>query len=436
MTTIRTAGEAWAVGLTWHPRISARKLRRTARDAGAAAWLETATGTGLAGDEDGDPTDTPSLAAALIDHIADPAWIAVVDGGDGRIAMVRCESGDIGDEGDIVVDGTAEAARLLETMGPGYRVHASASLAIPHATALDLARVEIGDHHRLQAIPEPTGGGLASIVTAALLVAILGGAGGAAWIWRQDIMDWIDPPPPPVAEVEEEPQVVAMISTPALLHACAHALREVPPGLPAWILEEAACQAELVEAPVLQVVPDLQGHPALVLRWSLRGGHDPAIHRRLLEEPVPLTRRLLEPLSPVPRHAGIVHGSQAWAVTALAPVVVEVDPDRHIPDFRSLRAALDRRVGPWADSLSYAQLQPGQWSVTITGRGPLRRLAAALEPIAGLEVTSLRRAANGVWQIAARPLAPRTLVESAFLRLSSPAAGLYDAGASLHEGGN
>jgi len=425
MTTIRTAGEAWAVGLAWHPRLSARRLRRAARDAGAAAWIETATGTGLAGDEDGDPTDTPSLAAALIDHIEDQSWIAVVDGGDGRIAMVRCEAGAIGDEGDIVVDGTAEAARLLETIAPGYRVHASASLAIPHAAALDLAAMEIGDHHRLQQLPEPAGGGLASIATFAVLIAVIGGAGGAAWIWRQDIMDWIDPPPPPVAEVEEEPRVVAMISTPALLGACARALREVPPGLPAWTLEDATCQAELVEAPVLAVVPDLQGRPALVLRWSLSGEHDPAIHRRLFEDLLPATR-----------HAGIVHGSQAWAVTALSPVVVEADPDLHRPDFLTLRAALDRRVGPWADSLFYAQLQPGQWSVTITGRGSLRRLAAALEPIAGLEVTSLRRGANGVWQIAARPLAPRTLVESAFLRIATPAAGLYDTAAQTLEGGS
>ncbi len=424
MTTLRTAGEAWAVGLTWRPQISARKLRRAAREAAAVAYVETATGTGLAGDEDGDPTATPSLAAVLMDHLSDPAWIALIDGGEGRIAMIRCEEGAIGDEGDIVVDGAAEAARLLETSRTGFRVHASPGLDIPDSVALDLAGIEIGEHHRLQALPEPAGGGIASIATFAAILAVIGSIAGAGWIYRQDILDLIDPPPPVVeAEEEEEPRVVAMIDTPALMAACAAALREFPPGLPAWTLEEAACQAELALAPVLEVVPDLRGRAALVLRWTLGGEHDPAIHRRLLED-----------LLPVTRHAGIVHGREAWAVTALAPVVVEVDPDRHLPDFRTLRAALDRRVGPWADSLSFAQLQPGQWSITITGRGPLARLAAALEPIAGLEVTSLRRAANGVWQIAARPLAPRTLLESAFLRLSTPAAGLYDAGANSFEG--
>ena len=335
MTTLRTAGEAWAVGLTWRPQISARKLRRAAREAAAVAYVETATGTGLAGDEDGDPTATPSLAAVLMDHLSDPAWIALVDGGEGRIAMIRCEEGAIGDEGDIVVDGAAEAARLLETSRTGFRVHASPGLDIPDSVALDLAGIEIGEHHRLQAIPEPAGGGIASILTFAAILAVIGSIGGAGWIYRQDILDLIDPPPPVVeAEEEEEPRVVAMIDTPALMAACAAALREVPPGLPAWTLEEAACQAELVEAPVLEVVPDLRGRAALVLRWTLGGEHDEAIHRRLLEDLLPATR-----------HAGIVHGREAWAVTALAPVVVEVDPERARGRSSSITAAPTRSPG-------------------------------------------------------------------------------------------
>ena len=424
MATIRTTGETWAVGLTWRPRLAPRKLRRAAREAAAVAYVETSTATGLAGDDHGDPTGTPSLAAVLMTHIEDITWIAAVDGGEGRIAMIRCEAGGIGEEGDILVDGAAEASRLIETLAPGYKVHASPSLDIPNASPLDLTGIELGDHHRLQPLPEPAAGGLGSTVAVAALIAALGGAAGAGWIYRQAIIDLIDPPPPVVEmEEEEEPQVVAMIDTPALLASCASALRELPPGLPAWTLEIASCQAELVEAPVLEVVPDLQGRAALVLRWSLAGDHDAPIHRRLLEDLLPSTR-----------HAGIVHGSDAWAVTALAPVVIEVDPDLHRPNFRDLRAALDRRVGPWADSLAYAQLQPGQWSITITGRGPLRRLAEALEPITGLEVTALRRTAGHVWQVAARPLTPRTLLESAFLRLSQPAAGLYDTTGTLPEG--
>lgn len=426
MTTIRTAGEAWVVGLAWHPPLSARKLRRAARAAGAVAWIETTAGTGLAGDDDGDPTDSPSLAAALLDHIDDPSWIAVIDGGDGRIAMVRAESGAIGDDGDIVVDDATEATRLLDDV-TGYRIHASPSLGISGAEPLDLARITIAEHHRLQPIPDPAGGGIASIVAATAFLAMVAVAAATLWIYRQAIIDYFYPQPEePVAEVEEEPQVVAMISTPALLRGCAAALREVPPGLPGWTLVTATCQAELVEAPVLAVVPELQGRPALVLTWSLAARHDSAIHRRLLED-----------LFPVTRTAGIVKGREAWAVTALPPVVTEVDPAAQAnPEFRGLRAALDRRVGPWADTLSYAQLQPGQWSVTITGRGPLRRLAAALAPITGLEVTSLRRTANGVWSVSARPLVPRTLLESAYLRLATPAAGLYDAGTGLHEGGS
>ncbi len=447
MATIRAGGEAWVAGMTWMPRLSGRKLRRAARDTGAVAYVdivtrtvehenprdrrgagdrvETDTMTGLAGQEDGDPTGTPSLAAALMDTLEDVTWIAVVDGGDGRIAMIRCEAGTIDEDGDIVVDDATEAARRLEVMRGGFRIHASPSLGIPEAAVLDVSRIETRESHRLQPLPDPPGGGLASVIAAVTILVLLGGAGGAAWIWRQDIMDLIWPPEPePAVEVQQERQVVTMISTPALLAACARALREVPPELPAWTLEEATCRAELVESPVLEAVPELSGRPALVLRWSLDADHDAAMHRRLLEDLLPSTR-----------HAGIVHGEEAWAVTVLGSVIVEVDPDHHRPEFRNIRAALDRRVGPWSDSLSYTQLQPGQWSITITGRGPLGRLARALEPVAGLEVTSLTRTANHAWQVVARPLAPRMILESAYLRLSQPAAGLYETAAGMPEGG-
>ena len=348
MTTIRTAGDAWVVGLTWHPPLSARKLRREARAAGAVAWIETTAGTGLAGDDDGDPTDTPALAAALLDHIDDPSWVAVIDGGDGRVAMVRVESGAIGDDGDIVLDSATEATRLLADV-TGYRIHASPSLGISGAAPLDLARIEIAEHHRLQPIPDPAGGGIASIAAATAFLAMVIAAATAVWVYHQAILDYFYPPPPePVAQVEQERQVVAMISTPAFLHACAAALREVPPGLPGWTLDAATCQAELVEAPVLAVVPELQGRPALVLTWSLGARHDSAIHRRLLED-----------LFRTTRHAGIVRGREAWAVTALTPVVIEVDPDQVRPDFRELRATLDRRTGPWPIRSTTPSSSPG-----------------------------------------------------------------------------
>ncbi len=418
MATIRAGGEAWVAGMTWMSPRSGRTLRRAAREADAVACLEMATMTGLAGQEDADPTGTPSLAAALIDALQDAAWIAVVNAGN-HIAMIRCEGGMIGDDGDIIVDDATEALRRLATIRQGSQVYASADLGIADAAVLDLSRIAIRDSHRLQPLPEPTGAGAASIVAAVTLAALVGAA-AAVWIWRQDIMDLINPPAEETtAQVEAEPQVVAMISTPALLASCMDALRAVPPALPAWTLQEAVCRAELVEAPVLEAIPELAGRAALVLRWSLGENHDAAINRRLLEDLLPATR-----------HAGIVHGTEAWAVTALGPVVVEVDPDHHPADFRALRAALDRRVGPWSDQLSYAQLQPGQWSITITGRGPLDRLARALEPIAGLEVTSLSRTAGHTWQIVARPLAPRTMLESAYLRLAQPAAGLYDTAAA------
>ena len=424
MTTIRAADEVWAVGLTWHPPMKARKLRRAARDAGAVAFVETAAATGLAGDEDGDPTDTPALGAALIDHIEDPAWIAVVDGGPAGVVMVRCEHGAIGEEGDIVVDGAGEATRRLEASRSDLAVHASQTLGISGALPLDIASIGISDRHRLQPLPETGRGGTASTIVLGTIFAVLVGGGTAAWLYRQAIIDYIDPPPP-VVEVEEEAerQVVAMIDTQALLSHCSAALRDIPPELPAWILDEVTCHAELVEAPVLAAAPDLRGRAAVVLHWSLDQDHDTAIHRRLIEALLDTTR-----------HAGIVHERRAWAVTALPPVIVEVDPDLHQPEFLALRAAIDRRVGPWADSLTYAQLSAGTWSISITGRGPLNRFAAALRPIAGLEVTSLRRTAGRTWQIAARPLTTRTLLESAYLRLAQPADGFLPTPG--HEGGS
>ena len=411
MSILAISGEAWAAGLLWIPRKRGGGLEHHARANAAVAFAHTPRQTGLAGAEDGDPVGTVSLAAALQEHLAAQSWIAVVAADDGRIALIRCNAGRFDERaGDEVYASSDEVKRLLEAPTSGYEIFASPSLDIDGATPLDLSTVGITDDMRLQPAPEaPATAGALRIVAN---LAVAGLVAFAAWDYRRDVWEIFFPPPPaPAVTVEGERELVAAIDSTALLAACDEALQAIPPGLPAWSLDEATCWAELVEAPVLQEIPDLHGRAALVLRWTLKSGHDIEIHRRLVEA-----------LFPLQRHVGFVHGTGAWAVTELGPVITEVDAAAR-PIFLDLRAEIDRRLGPWASAIAYSRGEADEWTIAITGTGPLARARKALDPVAGIEVLSLSRNAAGEWQIAARPLRPRVLLESTFLRLSQPMTG-------------
>lgn len=430
MTVLTIAGEAWASDLQWTSPRRGSRLAREARSMGAVAYVDTPDQTGLADDTDGDPTGAISLAAAIRQHIiagnwieteeADggmPSWIAAVEADDGRIALIRCDAGRFRENGDRVYTSLDEVRRLLGSSTSGFALFSTSALGIPGADLLDVATLAIHDDMRLQAVPAAGAATRIGLTAIGILMGL--GLAAAGWLYGETLWELVFPPPPPPAVVEAPPDpiVTVAIDSPAMIAACDQALRHRPPQMPAWRLEQATCHAEIVDATVLEHFPGLRGRPALVLRWQLREGRNQAIHRRLTEALLASTA------------AGQVHLNTAWSVTPLHPVLVLTDTPP--PEFVPLRAEIDRRAGPWADSITYEQANANRWTITVKGRGPLARVRQALAPIAGLEVVTISLA-DGAWQVSARPLEPKALAESEYLRLAQPLAGPEPASGGSH----
>ena len=403
MSLLTVNRETFAAGLTWQPRLRGRDLARGARAHGAAAFVETGHQTGFAGDEEGDPVAAASLAAAVHAVIEGDTWVAAILADDGTAALVRSTAGRLSELPGEDRMASADAARILgESAHP---IHASPSLGIEGATPLDLAAAPLTDTMRLETVPQLDR--RRQVVTAATLIALVAGLAFAGWMYGRQVWEiFFSPPPPPTVEVEVERQVMTVIDTGTFLALCDAALRERPPGLAGWRLDQATCHARLTDAPVLQQVPSLSGRPALVLRWSLEDGHDIEINRRTMEASL-----LSE------RHAGQVQGTDAWAVTPLASVIAEAEQVPS-PAFLDLRAAVDRRIGAWATAIAYTR-QGHRWAIAITGPDPLARFRQAIDGLAGIEVTTLARQ-DGIWHIAARPVEPWPVLESVYAVLTQP----------------
>ena len=402
MSLITVNQETFAAGLTWLPRCRGRALVNAAAEHAATAFVETEHQTGLAGDEEGDPVAAVSLAMAVRAVIDGDTWTAAVATDDGTWALVRSTAGRLAEDPRESRMERADAAGILgESTLP---VHAPPALGIEAATPLDLAPAPLTDAMRLEPVPQQ--GGPRQVVTAAALLVLAACLAFAGWMYGRQVWDVFFPPPPPPAEVEVERQVMTVVDTGTFLALCDAALKARPPHLAGWRLDRATCHARLSDAPVLQRVPDLDGRPALELRWSLEDGHDIEINRRSME-----VMLLSE------RHAGQVQGTEAWAVTALAPVIAEAveTPAR---TFLDLRAAVDRRIGAWATAIAYTR-QGHRWAITITGPDPLARFRQAIDGLPGIEVITLSRQ-DGVWRIAARPIEPWPVLESVYAVLTRP----------------
>ena len=405
MSLLTIHGETFAAGMSWLPRVGDGDLAATARDLDASAFVHTDHQTGFAADDEGDPTSTISLAVAVHAAIGSPDWIAAIADDDGKVAVVRCASQRLEENPkEARLDAEAAAGILLRSDKPR---HAPPSLGIDTAQPLDLSGIRITDGMRLEPAPAPSR--IRGVVKAVASVAILGGVALAGWQFGPLAWEIFFPPEPEPVAVVEERRVMTVTDTSAFLALCDAALRADPPGFPGWRLDEAACQPRLADTPILEEIPNLAGRPVLVLRWSLRSGHDPEINRRLMEEVLLAGRGAVQ-----------VQGSTAWAVTVLDPVIVETeltDPRQ----FRELRAAVDRHVGAWASDLSFAH-DGRAWRIVASGSGSLARLARATSAVPDIEVTAVSRAHDGTWRLTAQPLTPIVVLESVFETLTRPLA--------------
>ncbi len=404
MSVLTINGRQWVAGLTWITGTSARKLARAARKEETPYVVRMADESAVVPVDDGDTADMPSLAAVLQRAITEPHWTAAVEADEGgRIAIVRVEDGLISSGGEEVLD-DMEAARsaLKDSGGPLF---ATAGLQVEGARIISSSMLADTPEVRVELLPDttiPLG-----LVFKASTAAALAAAGVAAWLMTDEIMELLYDPPPALAPIALETRVQVAFDGAALVGACARAIETQPAGLPGWELTEVLCEAEFSNREITGAHRDMQGRAGIMLRWALASGHEATIHRKLMSEHVRAWAY------------GQVAATTAWAFMPLQPVLVKWE-GRDKPDFLALRTALDRHVGPWAESLAFKLDRTGDWEVSMEGPAPLERIEAALARIEGIEVLRLRRPGDGNWHVQIRMTQARSIVESAFVRITTP----------------
>ncbi len=406
MSTLIIGGRPWAAGLAWRPRSHRASEARTASRYDCPFFVRSRHQTGFA---DPDAAEGQvALAAALSEYFDESEWIAALQDDDGgAVAVVRFENGEFPPDGDeIFPDRNSARDAIARSRQPGVVLYAMQALAIEDARVIDAGL--IGTSEAMQLEPAPATSRMARALKMAAAASLLVVTGLAGWLHTEDIVRFIDGEdevvavPPPPAEVK------VAIAGAALIKVCDRALKAMPADVPAWLTDRIECTASLQDPGILDEWPQFRNRPALVVRWSLRAGHDPEISRRLMEDHVTGTWQLSS-----------VIGSTAWSLIELEPVLAEWN-DNALPAFLALRKAIDRAAGPWATSLAYQRIPSQPWTVILTGPAPLSRAHAALAGIEGLEITRLVRTAGSDWRIDGRELTPRVFLEAVFQTINTP----------------
>ncbi len=464
MSVISVGGRRYAAGLYWLERGGPRATARTARRLGRPWCVHRGERTGFAADDPAetgvpetlgpespegaapagqgavdsgpsgsgpeglhpagsDPSGLPALALALEAHIEGTFWMALVEGdrsGDGggpgesadRYALVKARGGTVLADGDEVFeDREAALAAFERARGLGWALFATPGLvaelggkevAVVEPAALGEAAAAAGAAIVLgPAVPARAGRRVLAVVLGVAVV-----AAGAAWFWREALIDWLAAPQPTPMAARPEPTAAVAVDGAALIAACRGALIENPPFLPAWGVERIECAARLKDPELTGLVPELAERPVLLVRWRLAAGHGEALQRRLTEAHL------------VRWHAAQVADGRAWAVAPLGPVLRIASPGK--PSFLELRRAMDRAFGAGGGRIGYARNADGTWSVRIDEPGPLARLGPIAGGIDGLEITALARGEDGPWRLDGRPAAPQTVAVSKLAALGVP----------------
>ena len=157
----------------------------------------TFTGTGRPGyaANEESPKDCPSLAASLQAHIAAPTWMALVEGDDGRLALVKARDGALLADGDEVFSERASALDAFErsrgvpgrSPGPGrspvdWALYATPGLAdggVGEVTEIDPA--SLADDPAMRLAPAPFS--MSSLPKVGRFLALAAVLAGAAFVW-------------------------------------------------------------------------------------------------------------------------------------------------------------------------------------------------------------------------------------------------------------
>ena len=326
MSAIVVGGRAYAAGLYWLSREGARATARTARRLNRPWCVHHGGRTGFAaveagakegpagpGPEGRNPAGfglagLPALAAALLEHIEDGFWMALVergdadpsaaggpDGGEGRYALVKARDGAVLADGDEVFDDRAAALAAFgraRNLGWSPACHAGAQGRAGRQGRCDLPGPGGARRDGLR-----TGGGDRAGSRGAVRGAAAGSAGGPdrprragrggralAGAGRACGVVCAAPTRPPLRRRRLPNRRWTWRSkSAALIAACRRALVENPPFMPGWLIERIDCTARFADAEVAAAVPGLAGRAVLLVRWRLAPGHAGAVQRRVAE---------------------------------------------------------------------------------------------------------------------------------------------------------
>ena len=408
-------GRRFAAGLYWLERTGGARLVRNARKFSRPFFVHLDAQTGYA-DAGGDPADAPSLAAALQAHIGSDFWMALMEGDDGRIALIRVRDGAILADGDELFEDRAEALAAFDRARDiGWALHASPDLcgqtACPErVNAIDPAAIGVRDSMLLATVP------FTRLhrrhAAAALCLTAAAGAAIAAWQNRDALLALFESATPAVEQIAApEPSVPAAIDSAALIAACRQALTRQPPYLPAWRTSLVSCDGRFAEQALIAVRPELAGRAVLLARWRLESGFSEPLHRRIAERH--LSRW----------YAASVTGDRAWAVAPLAPVLrAWRRPARSAIAFRR---DVDRSFGARGARIAWQGTSGGSGAaeiVAIATVRPLKDVARLSADIPDLEITRIFRPGEGHWRLTARPAAPAAMPRSRFETLARKSA--------------
>ena len=406
MNILAIEDQRFAAGLFWLDRGGVLASAANARKFGRPWIVHWGGQTGHAAAEESaggeTPDGLPALAPALLRHIKEDSWMALVaDDAAARYALVKARDGAILADGDEVFADRGSALAAFERARPvGWSLYATPGL-VEGAVEIDAAAFAVEPEMVLK--PALLARFTAGKVAAAAMVAVGLFGAGLGWTYWDVIERLVVGPPAPVVAVAPEPRVSAAVDSVVLIEACRRVLRERPPYLAAWEIEWLSCAARFADGLLTAERPEVTGHAVLAVRWRLKAGHAEPLHRQIAE------RHLSD------WYWAQVRGGRAWGMLLLGPVLTtETLP---APPFLAFRRAVDRRFGVDGANVKYARAQEGTWTVRIQSRGALGPIAAAAAEIGGLEIVELVRTEEGGWRLEGRPVAPLSMLETRFEEL-------------------